>query len=68
MLNPKDVLYQARDKQRENLHWIKNESELRKAFDRVEPQKEPQQRKTRLRLVEILKSLLLLKWPVLGHK
>jgi len=68
MFNPKDVMYQARDKKNENVQWIQRETELRQAFEIIQPRKKVPKESVTMKLIEILRSLLLLKRPKLGHK
>lgn len=68
MLNPYDVVSQARDKKKENLEWIMKETELRQALGVVEPRMKSSRVGFLGKAIEIVKSLILLKWPALDHK
>lgn len=68
MLNPKDVVTQAKDKQRENLNWIATETELRQALGSGEPRRKmPKESKVR-GTMEMLKSSILPMMPGIGQK
>ncbi len=68
MLNEKDIVSQARDKGKENLHWIETESELRQALGITESRVKRPRESVVGRAIEVVKSLILLKWPALGHR
>jgi hypothetical protein len=68
MLNSKDVVSQARDKKRENLEWILRETELHRSSGIVEPRKKRSRESVLGRAIEVVRSLILLKWPVLGQE
>jgi hypothetical protein len=68
MLNPEDLISQARDKKMENLQWIERESDLRQALGTGEPRRKIKRESKLKGAIEYVKSLILLKWPALGHK
>jgi len=68
MLNPYSIISQARDKKKENLQWIERNTELYKNFEPSVPNRKSQRMSFVRRAIEIMKSLILLKWPALGHK
>ena len=68
MLNEKDIVSQARDKGKENLNWIETESELRQALGITESRVKRPRESVVGRAIEVVKSLILLKWPALGHR
>jgi len=68
MLNPKDVVIQAKDKQRENLNWIKTETELRQALGNGEPRRKMAKESKVRGTMEMLKSSILLMMPGIGQK
>ena len=68
MLNSKDVVSQARDRKRENLEWILRETELRQSLGIVKRRKKGSHENVLGRVVEVVRSLILLKWPVLGQE
>jgi hypothetical protein len=68
MLNEKDVLSQARDKNRESVQWIVRETMLRQGFGIVELRKKGSREWFLGRAMKTVKSLILLKWPALGHR
>jgi hypothetical protein len=68
MLNPKDVVSQARDKQKENLAWIETETELRQALGTGEPRKKMLKESSSRGVMAFVKSLILLMKPGIGQK
>jgi hypothetical protein len=68
MLNPKDVVSQARDKQKENLEWIETETELRQALGTGQPRRKMPRKRGSRGVMEFVKSLILLMKPGVGQK
>jgi hypothetical protein len=68
MFNPNDVIFQAKDKKRENVQWIGCNAILNKAENRKESRCEQSSWRMTSNAIEILKSLFLLKRPAHGHK
>ncbi len=68
MLNPNDIVYQARDKNNENLQWIQRETELRLALGTGEPRSKRPRELTLGRVIEIAKSIALLLGPGTSQK
>ncbi len=68
MLNPIDVVSQARDKKRENLEWIETETKLRQALGTGEPRRKNPRESSSRGVMELLKSLVLLMKPGVGQK
>ena len=68
MLNPKDVVSQAKDKQKENLAWIETEAELRQALGTGQPRRKMPGKSSSRGVMEFVKSLILLMKPGVGQK
>jgi hypothetical protein len=68
MLNPKEVISQAKDKQKENLEWIEMEAELRQALGTGKPRRKMPRKRGSRGVMEFVKSLILLMKPEVGQK
>jgi hypothetical protein len=68
MLNPKDVVSQAKDKQKENLVWIETVTELRQSSGTRDPRRKMPRKRSSRGVMEFLKSLILLIKPGVGRK
>jgi hypothetical protein len=68
MLNPKDVVSQAKDKQSANLNWIVIETELRQALGSGGSRRKMPKESKVMGTMEMLKSLILLLMPGIGQK
>jgi len=57
MLNPKDIVYHAREKKNENLRWIETETILRQALGTGQPRRKMPRERTLSRVIEMAKSI-----------